>query len=198
MNTSLKNILASSLKKNVPNIKPGDTVRVHQIVKEGNKERVQVFEGIIIACKHGNGITGTFTVRKISFGFGVERIFPLHSPRILKVERIKSSQVRRNKLYYLRKLTGKAARMKNEKQDYAVWEEKGAEEELEKIAEAVAEDAEARAEEKAEEEGSVIIEENKAMTDEEKAAIAAGKTDDITDNEAPEEVQHNEKVVKAE
>jgi large subunit ribosomal protein L19 len=197
MNSDLKNILASSLKKNIPAVKPGDTVRVHQIVKEGNKERVQVFEGIVIACKHGTGINGTFTVRKISFGFGVERIFPLHSPRILKIERIKSSKVRRTKLYYLRELTGKAARMKNEKQDYAVWEEKGAEEELEKIAEAVAEEAEARAEEKAEEESEVVIDDQKAKTDEEKAAIASGKEDDIKDNETPEQVRHNEEVAKA-
>ena len=94
-----------------PAIKPGDTVRVHVKVREGDKERIQVFEGIIIGM-HRGGARASFTVRKVSFGQGVERIFPLHSPIIQKVEVVRTAKVRRAKLYYLRDLKGKAARMR--------------------------------------------------------------------------------------
>ena len=94
-----------------PRMKSGDTVRVHVKVREGDKERVQVFEGIVIGM-HRGGLRASFTVRKVSFGQGVERIFPLHSPTIQKVEVTRSAKVRRAKLYYLRDLKGKAARMK--------------------------------------------------------------------------------------
>ena len=97
-----------------PAIKPGDTVRVHVKVREGDKERIQVFEGMVIGM-HRGGIRASFTVRKVSFGQGVERIFPLHSPTIDKVEVIRSAQVRRAKLNFLRNLRGKAARMKEQK-----------------------------------------------------------------------------------
>lgn len=199
MSDILATVAKSFMKKNVPQVKPGDTVRVHSIVREGNKERIQVFEGVVIATKHGTGITGTFTVRKISFGVGVERVFPLHSPRIVKVERTKSSQTRRAKLYYLRGLTGKAARLKNEKSDKKAWEEKGAEETIEAIEEAVAEEAEARAEEKAEEAADVSLEDTKAMKDEVKADIAAGEpaiavADAETSGEPVGAPEHNEAV----
>src|SRR5918996_6444893 len=95
-----------------PAMKSGDTVRVHVKVREGDKERVQVFEGIVIG-QHRGGLRASFTVRKVSFGQGVERIFPLHSPVIQKVEIVRSAKVRRAKLYYLRELKGKAARMKD-------------------------------------------------------------------------------------
>jgi large subunit ribosomal protein L19 len=95
-----------------PAIKPGDTVKVHVKVREGDKERIQVFEGMVIGM-HRGGARATFTVRKVSFGQGVERIFPLHSPTIAKVEITRSAKVRRAKLYYLRDLKGKAARMKD-------------------------------------------------------------------------------------
>ena len=97
-----------------PAIKPGDTVKVHVKVREGDKERIQVFEGMVI-CMHRGGSRATFTVRKVSFGQGVERIFPLHSPTIAKVEVVRSARVRRAKLYFLRDLKGKAARMKETK-----------------------------------------------------------------------------------
>src|SRR4026207_479964 len=94
-----------------PAIKPGDTVKVHVKVPEGDKERIQVFEGLVIGM-HRGGARASFTVRKVSFGQGVERIFPLHSPVIQKVEVVRSAKVRRAKLYYLRDLKGKAARMR--------------------------------------------------------------------------------------
>jgi large subunit ribosomal protein L19 len=98
--------------KKFPHLEPGQTVKVHQKIKEGDKERIQVFEGLIISKKHGQGINGTITVRKTSFGIGVERIFPLHSPNIEKIEVVKRGKVRRAKLYYIRKKTAKEARLK--------------------------------------------------------------------------------------
>lgn len=128
------------LKKNIPVVKPGDTLRVYQIVHEkdakGNdRERVQIFEGICLARKHGYGLDATFTVRRIAIdGIGVEKVFPLHSPLIIKVEKLKSAKVRRAKLYYLRKKIGKAAiKLAREKKRIAVWEEPEAEKELEEI-----------------------------------------------------------------
>jgi large subunit ribosomal protein L19 len=100
---------AQSLQR--PPLKAGDTVRVHVKVREGDKERIQVFEGIIIGM-HRGGTRSTFTVRKVSFGQGVERIFPLHSPVIDKIDVVRTARVRRAKLYFLRSLKGKAARMK--------------------------------------------------------------------------------------
>ena len=100
--------------KTRPQMKSGDTVRVHVKVREGDKERIQVFEGIIIG-QHRAGIRSTFTVRKVSFGQGVERIFPLHSPIVDKIEVVRGAKVRRAKLYFLRDLRGKAARMKEQK-----------------------------------------------------------------------------------
>jgi large subunit ribosomal protein L19 len=97
-----------------PRMKAGDTVRVHVRVKEGDKERIQVFEGVIINLRRG-GVRASFTVRKVSFGQGVERIFPMHSPIIQKVDVVRSAKVRRAKLYFLRDLKGKAARMKEVK-----------------------------------------------------------------------------------
>lgn len=97
-----------------PDMKSGDTVRVHVKVREGDKERIQIFEGIVIGM-HRGGLRSSFTVRKVSFGQGVERIFPLHSPTIAKVDVVRSARVRRAKLYFLRNLKGKAARMKETK-----------------------------------------------------------------------------------
>jgi large subunit ribosomal protein L19 len=111
----LEAVTAAQLKTDVPDFRPGDTVKVHVKVVEGTRSRIQVFEGICIARK-GNGIGETFMVRKISFGVGVERTFPLHSPTIDKIELERKGDVRRAKLYYLRDLRGKAARIR-EKRD---------------------------------------------------------------------------------
>ena len=102
------------LQSNIPDFKPGDTVRVHVKVIEGEKERIQVFAGVVIR-KSGGGIRSTFTVRKVSYGIGVERTFPIHSPRVDKIEVTTRGRVRRAKLYYLRGLSGKAARITAEK-----------------------------------------------------------------------------------
>ncbi|NLY52460.1 MAG: 50S ribosomal protein L19 [Firmicutes bacterium] len=99
------------MKTDIPDFRPGDTVRVHVKVVEGERERIQVFEGVVIA-RSGGGVRETFTVRKVSQGVGVERIFPLHSPRVEKIEVIRRGRVRRAKLYYLRQRVGKAARIK--------------------------------------------------------------------------------------
>ena len=98
-------------KANVPSVAIGDTVKVHLKVKEGNRERIQIFEGTVIAKKHG-GIEETFTVRRISYGIGVEKVFPVHAPSIEKVEVVRHGKVRRAKLYYLRNRVGKAAKVK--------------------------------------------------------------------------------------
>lgn len=98
------------LRDDLPKFAPGDTVRVHVKVKEGDKERIQVFQGVVLG-KKGGGIRETFTVRKVSYGIGVERIFPVHSPHLDKIEVVRHAKVRRAKLYYLRGLKGKAARL---------------------------------------------------------------------------------------
>src|SRR5512147_352230 len=113
MNTILDQVEKSFLKKNIPSFRPGDLVRVEVKVVEGESERVQAFEGVVIR-RRGHGMGATFTVRKVSFGVGVERTFPLHSPRLDKIEVQTRGVVRRAKLYYLRKLAGKAARIQEE------------------------------------------------------------------------------------
>lgn len=104
-------LVQEGLRTDLPDFRPGDTVRVHTKVVEGANERIQIFEGTVIG-RRGSGISETFTVRKISFGVGVERIFPVHSPKVEKIEVKKGGKVRRAKLYYLRNLAGKAARLK--------------------------------------------------------------------------------------
>lgn len=107
----LQEITQEQLRKDLPSFRPGDTLKVHVKVIEGTRERVQLFEGVVIK-RHGGGISETFTVRKISNGVGVERTFPLHSPKLDKIEVARRGKVRRAKLYYLRELRGKAARIK--------------------------------------------------------------------------------------
>ncbi len=107
----IKEVEKRNLKEDLPHFNPGDSVKVHVKVVEGARERTQVFEGVVIR-RQGSGARETFTVRRVTFGIGVERIFPVHSPSINKIEVVKKGRVRRAKLYYLRKLTGKAARIK--------------------------------------------------------------------------------------
>lgn len=111
MEQIIRDVTKEQLKSDLPNFRPGDTLRVHAKVVEGTRERIQLFEGVVIR-RRGTGISETFTVRKISYGVGVERTFPVHSPRIDKLEVIRFGKVRRAKLYYLRALRGKAARIK--------------------------------------------------------------------------------------
>jgi large subunit ribosomal protein L19 len=110
-NLIIERLLAKTQRTDIPKFNPGDTVRVHVKIKEGDKERLQAFEGVVI--KRDNGPQASFTVRKISFGQGVERIFPVHSKVIDKIDLLRSSKVRRAKLYYLRGLKGKAARLRD-------------------------------------------------------------------------------------
>ncbi len=110
---TLKSIESEQIKSDAPVLRPGETVRVHVKVVEGEKERTQVFEGVVIALS-GKGNRATFTVRKVSYGVGVERIFPIHSPRIEKVDIVSTGKVRRAKLYYIRERSGKKARLYGE------------------------------------------------------------------------------------
>jgi len=150
MATKIEIFNKTQLKKEMPDIRPGDTVRVSQKIKEKGKEKIQAFEGLVIARKHGKGISATITVRKIISGIGVEKIFPIHSPIIEKLEILKRSKVKRAKLYYLRKAKGKKARLKRkELAEAIVWEK---EKPKEKIVEKATTDIEEEKEEKTEEE----------------------------------------------
>jgi large subunit ribosomal protein L19 len=110
---AISDIEAKYVKKDVPDFRSGDTVRVHTKIKEGDKERIQIFEGVVIRHRRGQA-RAMFTVRKVSYGVGVERMFPVHSPRIDRIEVVGHGQVRRSRLYYLRALQGKAARLHQE------------------------------------------------------------------------------------
>ena len=110
---ALKLISESSMRKEIPEINIGDTVKVHVKIVEGDKSRIQVFEGTVIAKKHG-GISETFTVRRVAHGCGIERVFPVHSPNVVAVSVVRKGRVRRSKLYYLRDRVGKAAKVKEQ------------------------------------------------------------------------------------
>ena len=111
INKVMQKVQDAHKRQDVPTLEPGDTVRVNVRIREGDKERLQAFEGVMIA-RHNCGISETITVRKVSFGVGVERVFPLHSPVIANIEKVRGAVVRRAKLYYMRGLRGKAARLK--------------------------------------------------------------------------------------
>jgi large subunit ribosomal protein L19 len=113
---NLQNVEQPYLREDVPEFRAGDTVKVHVRVREGNKERIQIFQGVVIS-RRGGGVRASFTVRKISGSVGVERIFPLHSPSLDQIEVIRRGRVRRSKLYYLRGLRGKAARIEERRED---------------------------------------------------------------------------------
>lgn len=124
MITKLETFNQKQLKTGLPDIRPGDTVRVYQKIREGDKERTQVFEGLVLAKKHGKGISSTITVRRVISGIGTERIFPIHSPMIEKIEIIKRTKVKRAKLYYLRKAKGERAKLKKREFTEALGEER--------------------------------------------------------------------------
>ena len=121
----LKEIESSYRRADLPDLRAGDSVRVHTLIKEGDKERVQIFEGVVIG-QHRGGSRASFTVRKVSYGVGVERIFPLHTSRIEKIEIVSRGEVRRARLNYLRELEGKAARIKGEKSSDDTAQQQGA------------------------------------------------------------------------
>lgn len=114
MNPLIEAITKSQLRDDIPDFRAGDTVKVHARIVEGERERIQIFEGVVIKCR-GTGVSATYTVRKISNAVGVERTFPLHTPRVEKIEVVRHGAVRRAKLYYLRALRGKAARIKEKR-----------------------------------------------------------------------------------
>ena len=116
MNKTIAEFEKTQIRSDLPPLRPGDTVKVHAKIVDGDKERVQMFQGTVIALR-GDGLRSAVTVRKISFGVGVERVFPLHSPRVVKVELLSHGHVRRAKLYYLRDLKGKAARLREIRRD---------------------------------------------------------------------------------
>lgn len=180
----------SYLRKGLPQFRPGDTVKVHARVVEGNRERVQVFQGVVIR-RSGGGLRETFTVRKISFGVGVERTFPLHSPSIAKLEVVQHGHVRRAKLYYLRDLRGKKARIKERRIDeakLAAMEAMRAEEEAMGAAEEgsmeALEEAESVAELEPAAEGEALADEAEPTTEE--AAEVGAASEDGADPSADE------------
>jgi large subunit ribosomal protein L19 len=116
MNKTIAEFEKTQIRSDLPPLRPGDTVKVHAKIVDGDKERVQMFQGTVISLR-GDGLRSAVTVRKISFGVGVERVFPLHSPRVVKVELLSHGHVRRAKLYYLRDLKGKAARLREIRRD---------------------------------------------------------------------------------
>jgi large subunit ribosomal protein L19 len=193
----------SYLRKGLPSFRPGDTVKVHVRVVEGNRERVQVFQGVVIA-RSGGGLRETFTVRKISFGVGVERTFPLHSPSIAKLEVAQRGHVRRAKLYYLRDLRGKKARIKERRldeaklaaleaveQDEAVEEfaEEGSMDELEEAETAAQLDPDATDDEGAADEDAGADGPPAASEADEAAANDGGSEDDASADEAEERAE---------
>jgi large subunit ribosomal protein L19 len=168
------------LRKDIPPFRPGDQVKVHVKVREGGRERLQVFEGVVIA-RRGGGLRESFTVRKVSFGVGVERTFPIHAPAVAKLEVVRHGKVRRAKLYYLRELSGKRAKIEERRSRIQEWQpEADVPEEPEA---AVAE--EAVAEEAATEEAAVVAEESPAPVAEEPAAPVAEEVAAPAEAEAP-------------
>lgn len=166
--------------KKVPNLKAGQTVRVHQRIKEGDKERTQIFEGLVIKVSSGSGTGKTFTVRKTFQGIGVEKIFPFHSPNVTQIEVVKTSKVRRAKLYYMRELTGKAARLKKKLLSAKDLEEM-AKDTLEEIEEEVV------AEETPENTEATEAPANEEKAEEPKAEATQDAPADENKEEAPEE-----------
>jgi large subunit ribosomal protein L19 len=166
MSSVISAVEAKHLKSQVVDVKSGDVVKVHQKIKEGNKERVQIFEGLVIRTSRKNSLTSRITVRKVTSGIGVEKSFLLHSPNVLKIEVTKRSKVRRNYLSYMRERTGKSARMTGmdfDKEAVNTVHDAKAEAEAEKLKEETAAAAEAEAAKKAEKEAKLEAKADAAM-----------------------------------
>jgi large subunit ribosomal protein L19 len=133
MSSKINEFAKKYLTKNTPDIRPGDVVKVHQKIQEKKGERIQIFEGVVLARKHGTGVSSTITVRRIIGGVGVEKIFPLHSPNIAKIEVVKRSKIRRAKLYFLRNASGRKARLKRKEFEGYTFEEQPEEKLLKKL-----------------------------------------------------------------
>lgn len=157
-------------KKNLPSVRVGDTVKIHYKITEGGKTRIQIYEGLVIALKHGRGLDGSIKVRKISGGVGVERTFPLHSPLISKFEKVKSLKTKHAKMYFVRDIVSKKKRRSgNEVADYGMWEEELTEEELKKIEEDKAIVAEKKKAEKAKKQAELDAKFNNAVASHEQS-----------------------------
>lgn len=172
----IKGIEAKQIKTNIPDIRVGETVRVHYKIREGNKERIQVFEGLVIAVQKGTTLQGSFTVRKVVSGVGVERTFPIHSPHIAKIERLKSGKIRRAKLYFVRRhaQSPKRFRLKDKGVAGTVWEEVAKQQEEIQNQEAVIEAAEVAPAEEPAAEPVASEAQSEDNLDNDKSAVDAG------------------------
>jgi len=183
-------IKKEQLKKNLPDIKSGDLVRVHQKIKEKNKERIQIFEGRVIARKHGKGINSTITVRRVMNNVGVEKIFPIHSPVIEKIEVVSRGKVRRAKLYYLRAVSPKKARLKKIELKEAIGTEPEPDVKKEEIIEQTAEQAPEKQESQAKnQEKSTEKNPEETQVEEEEKETEKKQDTDKTKNKSTEETQ---------
>ena len=178
MEALIAKIEAAYRRKNLPEFRVGDVIRVHQRIREGGKERIQVFEGMVIAKKHGNGMNGTFTVRRVASGIGVERIYPLHTPAVAKIERVRTADVRKAKLYYLRDRVGRRARLKTT-DAVGAWQEPTAEELAAVEAEAAQETPEASTAETQDQSAiAEATEDTTLATEPEQAVVEASKSEE--------------------
>lgn len=192
MQELIKKFEKNQIKRKMPEIKPGDTVKVHQKIKEGDKERIQFFQGVVIRVSNGYGLNGTFTIRKIASGVGVEKIFPFHLPTIVKLEVLKRGNVRRAKLYYLRKLEQKKAKLKEKNISQEDLDKMGFDEVKEKEVIRVKQEAEA----KKKAEASVEAEKKVAASAEATAAREVKKDEKTVVKEAPKTDEKTKEIEK--
>ncbi len=194
METKLQAFEKSQLRKDLPDVRPGDFIRIYQQIEEKGKKRTQLFEGVVIARKHGKGITSTITVRKVISDIGVEKIFPIHSPTIEKIEILRRGKTRRAKLYYLRKAKGRKAKLKKKEfiEEIAQAPEEESAPELEKE-ETIKEEREEEKAEKEEKDVKAEKEESKAGTDEKKEPEKLEKKEEEPKNQTEKKSEKEEK-----
>lgn len=190
----IQHFAKQSMKQNAPVLRAGETVRVHQKIREGNKERIQVFEGLVISVRGSKAINSSFVVRRIASGVGVERTFPLHSPNVVKVERVKAGKVRQSKLFYMRERFGRNARLRNEIASKETWEEPTVVAEELPVEEPV-DNPEASMD--ARDDAPVELAEDVAQ-DEDSAEGEAESTEEVTEDEAPADETPSEDAPEAE